>query len=465
MADPLIATVRPPVRVELSNGALTTSREKSSVSNLLLSDVAGLANPPRWFGATSLPVARAMRAGFSTTPRFHPVPVDHSILELAYNDFATRVLWFCHHDLLGDYPISKPHILPQQDAYRAFEHVNCAFADELASHVDHDTPVVVNDYQLSLVPRLLRQLSPDTPITHISYTAFAEVDTWRRLPSHVRLAVVKGMLGSNLLGFTATRWATNFVSCALMTVNASYCQENGRLDHAAGTTHIRVYPLHINPPRIAALQLAGEKSSPFHNARSRFLVTRTDRLDPAKNVLRGFESYERLLRNSQDPGALHFAACLVPTRQALWEYREYAERVMETVDRINRRYPEAVQLYLGDDHPRALSLLTGSDLFLANSIADGMNLSAQEAVAVGRNAGMLLLSHNMGTTDLFHQHAHILPRPRSIEDTATRIARCLDIPRDDRAVGATSMKSLVAASRRTLLARVLSDLDVTSAAV
>jgi trehalose 6-phosphate synthase len=456
MKTPIIATIRPPVGIRLENGSLVAQREKGSVTALLSTEALVLGLTPLWISTVDPAIADMLRKEseeFSDLPYpLHPVAIELGQIEAAY-DFATRILWFCHHDLLDDYP---PDGTEHRSGYQAFLDLNFSFAMHIADVVDPETPVVINDYQLCMVPAALRLWQPTVPVLHMSYTAFADDATWLRLPHALRLAMLDGMLGADIVAFTARRWAHNFVRCVLRFMDAHYAPDQGAIVHPRGTTFVRTRPVFANPNRVTAL--AGTAQTFASPAPSRISLARADRLDPAKNIIRGFEAFEHLLRGrSRGDPELHFTACLVPTRQTLWEYRQYTETVLELIDRINRRFSESISVHLGDDHPRALKAAIGSDVFLANSLADGMNLTVQEFALVNRRGGGLVLSEQMGSAAFLQSCADFISDPRSVDRTAKRIEHSIALPLITRLARSQRAQGILA-TQTPFLDRALTDI-------
>jgi len=454
---PIIATVRPPVGLRLEGGSLVTQREKGSVTTLLATEALVLGLKPLWISAVDPAIAKALRkepgviSGFPFS--LYPVAVELSEFNTAY-DFATRMLWFCHHGLLDDYP---PDRIEHGSGYKAFLDLNNRFAMRIADVVDPTNAVVINDYQLCMVPSVLRLWRPDIRVLHMSYTAFADAATWARLPQALGIAMLEGMLGANVVAFTAMRWANNFIRCVLNSVDAHYIRKEGALVHPRGTTFVRTQPVFANPDRIAALAKAKSVST-FPNP-SRTMLARADRLDPAKNIIRGFEAFEQLLRRRHyGDTELHFTACLVPTRQTLWEYRQYTEKVLDLIDRINQRFSGSITVHLGDDHTRALQTAINSDVFLANSLADGMNLTVQESALVNRGKGTLVLSEQMGSAVFLRSCADLVPDVRSIHQTAECIERSIALPVGKRMARSLRAKDLLG-TQTPFLDRALKDMD------
>ena len=163
---------------------------------------------------------------------------------------------------------------------------------------------------------------------------------------------------------------------------------------------------------------------------------RVDRLEPSKNILRGFLAYEALLqRHPRLRGRISFLAFLVPSRTGLREYGHYGREVQNAVDRINARFGRAgwrpVQLFYENDYAQALAGLSIADVVLVNPLVDGMNLVAKEAVVVSQRDAVLVLSETAGAFDQMADGA-LSVAPADVVGTADALATALAMPLDER---------------------------------
>jgi trehalose 6-phosphate synthase len=170
-------------------------------------------------------------------------------------------------------------------------------------------------------------------------------------------------------------------------------------------------------------------------ARERVIV-RVDRLEPSKNILRGFMAYETLLqRNPRMRGRISFLAFLVPSRTGLREYGDYGRKVQNAVDRINARFGQSgwrpVQLFYENDYAQAMAGLSIADVILVNPLIDGMNLVAKEAVIVSERNAVLVLSETAGAFDQMADGA-LAVAPADVVGTADALATALAMPVEER---------------------------------
>jgi len=177
------------------------------------------------------------------------------------------------------------------------------------------------------------------------------------------------------------------------------------------------------------------------------LIVRVDRVEPTKNIVRGFQAYEHLLRHNKEiRGQVVFLALLVPSRQGMAEYRRYERQVRAIIDRINARYGtpdwQPVVAIFGNDRARALACMRRYDVLLVNPVIDGMNLVVKEGALVNRRPGVILLSRTAGAYEQMRDHVVGVP-PMDVQATAEALEEALATPLEQRAVNALALKALL----------------------
>jgi trehalose 6-phosphate synthase len=205
------------------------------------------------------------------------------------------------------------------------------------------------------------------------------------------------------------------------------------------TTHVRFYPISIDveaTQRIAFSRAARRRADQLLGGARERIIVRVDRLEPSKNILRGFLAYEALLqRQPRLRGGISFLAFLVPSRTGLREYGHYGRMVQSAVDRINARFGRAgwrpVQLFYENDYAQALAGLSIADVVLVNPLVDGMNLVAKEAAVVSQRAAALVLSETAGAFDQMAEGA-LAVAPADVVGTADALAQALAMPLEER---------------------------------
>ncbi|MFF8032614.1 MULTISPECIES: trehalose-6-phosphate synthase [unclassified Streptomyces] len=346
----------------------------------------------------------------------------------AYNGIANSVLWFVHH-MLYQTPLEPVFDAGFRRQWASYEAYNRAFAEALAEEAARGAAVVVQDYHLTLVPGMLRELRPDLRIGHFSHTPWAPPEYFRMLPDDIAEQVLRGMLGADRLGFLTHRWADAFTAC---------CE---RYTGGLGETRIGVHGLGADADflrarsheadveeRIAALR---EEIGTAPDGGARRTVVRVDRTELSKNIVRGLLAYRQLLEDRPEwrERVVHVAFAY-PSRQDLAVYRDYTAEVRRVAEEINERYgtPDwrPVVLHVKDDFARSLAAYRLADVALVNPIRDGMNLVAKEVPVVSDAGCALVLSREAGAHEELGEDA-ITVNPYDVSGTARALHEALSM--------------------------------------
>ncbi|MCH5674681.1 alpha,alpha-trehalose-phosphate synthase (UDP-forming) [Streptomyces gilvus] len=347
----------------------------------------------------------------------------------AYNGIANSVLWFVHH-LLYQTPLEPVFDAEFRRQWASYETYNRAFAEALAEEAAEGAAVLVQDYHLTLVPGMLRELRPDLRIGHFSHTPWAPVDYFRMLPDDIAEQVLRGMLGADRLGFLTRRWADAFTACCTELVGGLGDTEVGVHGLGADADFLRERSHEADvDERMAALREeigAGRKT-----------IVRVDRTELSKNIVRGLLAYRQLLDDHPEwrERVVHVAFAY-PSRQDLAVYRDYTAEVQRLAEEINSRYRTPgwtpVVLHVKDDFARSLAAYRLADVALVNPIRDGMNLVAKEVPVVSDDGCVLVLSREAGAHAELGEDA-ITVNPYDVVGTAEALYTALTLPAADRA--------------------------------
>lgn len=440
MAEIVIVSNRGPVSFELDDAGVPRARRGAGG---LASGLAGL----RDRGATWVAVAategdRAVsgagpvqEAGFD----LRLVDLDPTVRRNHYDVISNDTLWFLHHGLLPDEPSrwDDRWRAAWEDYVRANEVVGAAVA-ECAPSRSH---VLVQDYHFSLLGRILRDTRPDLQTVHFHHTPFCSAAELAVLPSEVADALIASLCSFDACGFHVPRWAARFAECATARhsttptiFDATLGVDVEELERAASSADVR-------PQRERLDRLRGDRS----------LVVRVDRIDPSKNVVRGFLAFDRFLE--QYPRwreRVVFGAFCYPSRMGLDTYVNHASEVRAAADRVNDRWARGdwtpVVLETDDDYPRSLAGLIRSDVLLVNPVRDGLNLVAKEGAVVNDRDGGLVLSRHAGVFDELGTCSDVID-PFDLDGTAAALDAALGRAGPERAAQARLRR--VAATART----------------
>ncbi|MFC1228553.1 MULTISPECIES: alpha,alpha-trehalose-phosphate synthase (UDP-forming) [Streptomyces] len=351
----------------------------------------------------------------------------------AYNGIANSVLWFVHH-MLYQTPLEPVFDAEFRRQWASYEAYNRAFAEALAEEAAPGAAVVVQDYHLTLVPGLLRELRPDLRIGHFSHTPWAPPEYFRLLPDDIAGQVLRGMLGADRLGFLTRRWADAFTACCEQFADGLSGTAIGV--HGLGTDadflRGRAHEADVEE-RIVALR---EEIGTAPDGTPRKAVVRVDRTELSKNIVRGLLAYRQLLDDRPEwrERVVHVAFAY-PSRQDLAVYRDYTAEVQRVAEEINERYgtPDwrPVVLHVKDDFARSLAAYRLADVALVNPIRDGMNLVAKEIPLLSERGCALVLSREAGAYEELGEDA-IAVNPYDVVDTARALHEGLAMSQEER---------------------------------
>jgi trehalose 6-phosphate synthase len=438
----IVATQRGPVSFRAEpGGGFSAHRGAGGVVSALAPLLTGKSGA-RWVAAVSSADDRAaVRAGATSVEGLdlRLVDIDERRQRLHLEGFCNSTLWFLHHDLFDH--VRRPRFDARfRETWDAYIAVNEQFADAIASDASRCEAVLLHDYQLALVPAMLRARRPDLRVLHFTHTPFCGPNGIRTLPDDVAETLCTSLAGGPA-GFHTKRWARAFSASATEVLGAApgvapFCAPLGPDSHALAVAR--------DAPDVAAA-----RDALAANVGDRIVIARADRIEPSKNLVRGFLAFDLLLETRPDlRGRVVFVAMVYASRQGLAEYLAYANEVEQIVDRVNDRWATAdwqpIFLDDRDDYSRTIAGLERYDVLLVNPLKDGMNLIAKEGPLVNQRDGVVCLSREAGAFDELAPAVEMV-HPFDLEQTAAALAAAVDIGTDDRAPRATHLRALAGA--------------------
>jgi len=386
-----------------------------------------------------------------------PVALPAHERQLFYGGFSNRFYWMLAHGIMRGYSrLQVRHWF--EDGYRP---ANRRFAETLddaleeASAAGPEPPVWIHDYHLFLAPGDLRALRPHARIGFFLHVPFPTLAAWHACEGAPVEALVRGLIGADVIGLQTVRDAQRLLAAIdelVPETRVAWAPARRDADTGDGpvpvgaieidgrVTTVGAYPISIDVDAVAARARTPRATRWRHQlaaAPGTRTIVRVDRLDPAKNILVGFDAYERVLARRRDlAGQARFLAFLVPSRESLPEYRDFRQRVIAKAVAINGRFaPDAgghmpITLYLQNNVEAAMAGLSLADVVVINSVADGMNLVAKELTVAGGQPA-LVLSRLAGVAEAYRDAA-LLVEPDDVDATARALERALDMPRAER---------------------------------
>jgi trehalose 6-phosphate synthase len=368
----------------------------SSLGPLLTSGAAG--ETAAWIAAAVDDDDRAaVRAGAAEAPGISLtlLDIDPRTYRLYYDVVSNSVLWFLHHGLF-DLPRRPQFDHRFREAWDAYVEVNHHFADAVAEVAVPDSVVLVQDYQLALVPGLLRDRRTDLRIAHFTHTSFCGPNSIRVLPTDIAEQICASM-ATVPCGFHSVRWASAYTA-SVREILGSDAQVPPTFVSALGPDPEALRELSASPEAATAgaelAALVGDRA----------LLLRVDRIEPSKNIVRGFAAYDTLLADHPEwRERVVFLARLNASRETMPEYLAYRNEVEQAAQRVNEQWAtptwQPVVVDTRDDFPSTVAALQRYDVLLVNPIKDGLNLVAKEGPILNECDGVLCLSPDAGAWD------------------------------------------------------------------
>ncbi|SEN17240.1 bifunctional alpha,alpha-trehalose-phosphate synthase (UDP-forming)/trehalose-phosphatase [Cryobacterium sp. TMT1-3] len=378
-----------------------------------------------------------------------PVRLNEDDIEDYYEGFSNDTLWPLYHDV-----IAPPSF--HRETWDAYVRVNRRFAAAAAAVAAPGATVWVHDYQLQLVPRMLREARPDLVIGFFNHIPFPPYGIYAQLPW--RKQILHGLLGADVIGFQRVADAGNFSQAVRRLYG--YPTRGVVIDVPAGEKgdSRRVIAKHF-PISIDAAAFEELARRPEIQARARqiredlgnpkTLMLGVDRLDYTKGIGHRIKAFGELLAEGrlsvEDVTLVQVAS---PSRERVGTYMALRDEIELAVGRLNGDFSTISHTAISYHHhsyPREemVAMYLAADVMLVTALRDGMNLVAKEYVAVRFDAdGVLVLSEFAGAADELKQA--ILINPHDIDGTKDAIVRAVEMPKRERTRRMRSLRRTVA---------------------
>jgi alpha,alpha-trehalose-phosphate synthase [UDP-forming] len=340
--------------------------------------------------------------------RLVPVPLSADEVSAYYEGFSNATLWPLYHDLAAVPQFHRPW-------WEAYREVNRRFAESTAAEAGKEAVVWVQDYQLQLVPALLRARRPDLRIGFFNHIPFPGYEIYSRLPW--RRQVVEGLLGSDLIGFQRGDDAANFLrACRRLTrasTHGSVIESPAWGPEPGAGRRLRAasFPISIDSGALETLARRDDVQDRARQLRRELgdpevVLLGVDRLDYTKGIVHRLRAYGELLDEGElDPSYAILVQVASPSRERVEEYQHLRDEVEGIVGRINGDHSSVGRTairYLHQSFPKEemAALYLAADVMLVTPLRDGMNLVAKEYVACHYDlSGALVLSEFTGAAD------------------------------------------------------------------
>ena len=361
--------------------------------------------------------------------RLVPVPLSADLVSQYYEGFSNGVLWPLFHYLIEQTPL---HI----SGWESYVEANECFAEIVAAHYRPGDLIWVHDYQLLLLPSMLRRRIPDAKIGFFLHIPFPSEELFRTLPSRDKL--LEGMLGADLVGFHTPTYLRHFAIS--LTDILGQTVDIDRVPLPTREVRLGVFPMGVDAAAFAALAndpAVEAESEAIRGDGSVRLLVGVDRLDYTKGIPRRLFAYERMLTAHPElRERVRLVQVAVPTRTGVGAYQDFRSLVDGLVGRINGafgtpRWVPVHYIFRSLSESDLVALYRAADVMLVTPLRDGMNLVAKEFLASRTDGdGVLVLSEFAGAAWELPEALQV--NPFDVDQAAEVFYRALTMPAEER---------------------------------
>lgn len=399
-----------------------------------------------WPGSTSA----TMRPFESGQTSFHPVMLSETQVAEHYEGFSNSTIWPLYHDV-----IAPPQF--HREWWRTHRAVNELFARQAAQVAARGATVWVHDYQLQLVPQMLRDLRPDLTIGYFHHIPFPGYELFAQLPW--RAEILAGLLGADVIGFQRTSDAHNMLAAVSQNFSHPVSKRGVQVpSESAGpgsyrSVTVAAYPISLDFVSIDQMASRPEIADRSKTIREELGSPKTiflgiDRLDYTKGIGHRLQAFGELLAegklSAEDAVFVQLAS---PSREGVDSYQQLRLDIEAQVGRINGEFghldrPAIVYLHQNMAREEMMALYRAADVMVVSPLRDGMNLVAKEFIAArGDEVGVLLLSEFTGAADELTEA--VLINPHDIEGVKKAMLQAIAMPRTEQATRMAALRQRV----------------------
>ncbi|MCR5888817.1 bifunctional alpha,alpha-trehalose-phosphate synthase (UDP-forming)/trehalose-phosphatase [Hymenobacter sp. J193] len=370
-----------------------------------------------------------------------PVFLTEAEIRDFYEGFSNSTLWPTFHYF-------SQYATYEQSHWEAYVAVNEKFCQAVLALAGPEDTIWVHDYQLLLLPALLRQARPEATIGFFLHIPFPSYELIRVLPWGAEL--VEGMLGADLIGFHTFDYMHHFLSAVSHLLGLP--NHNGQVETATRTILVDALPMGIDYHRYAeaaASAVAQRHEAVYREALGDVqVVLSIDRLDYSKGIAQRLRAFELLLqRNPEWREQVSLLMVVVPSRDQVAQYAALKEEIDELVGRINAQYRTISwtpihYFYRSFPFEELAALYRLAEVALVTPVRDGMNLVAKEFIASQADQrGVLILSERAGAAQELADA--LLINPTDTGQLAEAMREALQMPAEEQQIRMAAMQALV----------------------
>ena len=381
-----------------------------------------------WVGAADFSEKKWSRYEQSCTEfRIEPLFIDRKIYNKYYNGFCNATIWPLFHYF-------PSYVVYDQDFFEKYEQANQLFAEHLLKVIRPGDTIWIHDYQLFLLPGLIREKLPDAKIGFFLHIPFPSFEIFRLLHRPWKEKIIRGLLGADLIGFHTHEYVQHFLKTVRMVMGYDHQYRVIAFENRLVKTDL--FPLGVDFKRFnnsgERAEVIDAKNSIAKNFPEKKIIFSVDRLDYTKGVTHRLSGYEQFLK--MHPEWLEkvvFILVVVPSRQIISKYNERRKLIEEQVGRLNGKYSTLswqpiIYRYSQIDFDELCALYQAADVGLITPLRDGMNLVAKEYVACSVDRGVLILSELAGAANELGEALQV--NPLDANEVANAIQQALTMP-------------------------------------
>ncbi|MEE4177795.1 MAG: bifunctional alpha,alpha-trehalose-phosphate synthase (UDP-forming)/trehalose-phosphatase [Bacteroides sp.] len=431
----LIVSNRLPVALSQENGKFHFEKSAGGLVSGLSDFLKGLGKDEKeitdsiWMGWPGMTIEEGDQAKVRSTVEekynASPVFLSQKLMDKVYLGFCNKTIWPLFHYFPN-------YASFEREYWNEYIRSNEIFCEEILKVLRPDDIVWVHDYHLMLLPAMLRK-RVNNPIGFFLHIPFPSFEMYRLFPKESRTEILRGLLGSDLIGFHTHDYTQYFLRAVLRILGME--NHMGTINLPDRVVRVATFPMGIEFDKFHNMDVSPFPSEKPGPGEPRVILS-VDRLDYSKGLVNRLQGFELFLRqNPEWHGKVFLNMIVVPSRTGVTSYQKIKRRLDELVGNINGNYGKfdwtpIIYQFTSLPHKELIAQYRLSDVSLITPLRDGMNLVAKEYVASLRDKlGVLVLSEFTGAAKELGES--IIINPNNIYEIADGIAEALNIPEEE----------------------------------
>ena len=344
-----------------------------------------------------------------------------------YKGFSNSTLWPLFHYF--------PSLVEYKTEYfEAYKTINQLFADTLLHIYEQGDIIWIHDYQLMMLPDMLRRVLPEATIGFFLHIPFPSYEIFRLLPTDWKKQLMQGIMGADLIGFHTHDYVQHFIQSAKMVLQVE--SQFSTVYYGSRMVTVDLFPIGIDYQkfRVACIDetVVGICTEIEENFYDQKIIFSVDRLDYTKGISYRLSGFERFLeRHPKFKERIIFILNIIPSRDTIISYNEMKKSIEVQISTINGRFSTLhwqpiIYRYNHLDFEELCALYQAADVALITPLRDGMNLVAKEYIASCIDKGVLILSELTGAASELNEA--VLVNPTDTDEVANAIYHALTMP-------------------------------------